>query len=235
MNSTKVKQEVDIIQKILDQAEYSEDIEKVELTLLQFEGKHFRHLSVSELLKCVKQVSTKLKNKALINRYSVLNENTIQNIFIIFNVLKKVPQLKEYKEKLEREIANEELQSRIKKSNYCRLDNTTKVFYFMVPNGATQAIPLWTERAESDHIFILFKVLFEHWLEYGEQVITRGLIKSKLFSLGWRDVTDKNISSSLANVRKTKIAPAKLSQYVDISFEKNSKGVEGYKLKILYP
>lgn len=235
MNTIITKQEIDIVQRILDQVEYSEDFEKVNLKLSQFEGKHFRHLSTNDLLKRVQEVCTKLKNKSLINSFAVLGEGTAQNIFIIFNLQQKSTQLNEYKKLLEKEIANEELQVKLKKNNYCQLDHTSKVFYFMLPNGAVQAIPLWTERAESDHIFLLFKVLYEHWLEYGERVISKGLMKSKLIALGWHEVTDKNLSSSIANIRKTKIAPAKLSQYVEISFEKNNESEEGYKLKIIYP
>lgn len=230
---TSAKQEKDIVQKIIEQATYSENLEKVKLELSQFEGKHFRHLNLEQLLKRVKDISIKFKKSKLINDYSVHDyENVTQDLNIFFDISDKIPNLLQYRDKIENMIARTELHSKLKKNNHCWLDSNTKTFYFTLRNGSVKPLTLWTERAQSDYTYLIFRLLYEHWLEFGEQVITKGTMQSKLNKLGWNDINDYKIKNYIKNLRDTKISPAQLSAFIIISYDRK---LQGYKLKITYP
>jgi len=233
ISPTHSKQEVDILNRILAQSSYSEELDRVKLKLSQFEGKHFRHLSLKQLLERIDEVSTKFKNLKLINDFSVYkHEGVDRDLEIVFDIKDTIFQLEKHKIQIENGIAKTELQSKLKKNNYCWLDQDAKTFYFALPNGSPKPIPLWTERAQSNHTFLIFKVLYEHWQEFSTQIITKSTIKSQLSKLGWDDVSDQDLKNYIKNLRDTKIKPAQLSTYIDISYDRK---LQGYRLVITYP
>lgn len=231
INTTYAKQEVDILQRILEQSEYSEKADEVRLTLSQFEGKHFRHLTSEILLQRVKEVSIKLRKAGLINNYFVGEYESLSlDLLLVFNIKDKVSSLERYKEQVENDLAKIELQNKLKKGGFCRLDPDTKSFHLTLPNGAVQTILLYTQRSHSDHMFLIFKVLYEHWLKFDEQVITKSKIKSSLDKLGWQDVNDEEIKKYIGNLRTKIIKPANLFSYINILSDRKLKG---YKFKII--
>lgn len=233
ISPTYAKQEVDILKRILIQSSYSERQDKVKLEIAQFEGKHFRHLNLEQLLERIKEVSTKFKNLKLINDFSVYKyEGVTQDLKIVFDISDKIPHLEQFKAQLENEIAKAELKSKLKKNNYYWLDSDTKTFYFTLPNGSLKPMTLWTERAQSNHTFLIFKVMYEHWNEFGSQVITKSEIHAQLIKLGWENASDEDIKNYIKNLRETKIKPALLSTYIEISFDRK---LQGYRLVINYP
>lgn len=233
ISPTYAKQEVDVLKKILYQSGCSESLAEVKFKLSDFEGKHFNHLATEQILQRVMDIATKLKNMKLINGYAVeYRKDIAKETDISFDIGDKIPSLQEYKDKLEDEIARVEIKSKLKKSNYCWLDRDTKTFYFTLRNGSPKSVPLWTERAESTLLYLLFTVLYENWLEFGDQVITKVSIRDRLNKLGCDNVSDYKMRYYIKNIRSAKIKPAQLSPFITIPYVRKLKG---YKFVVTYP
>lgn len=228
ISPTLAKQEVDVIKRILEQSSYSESVDEVKLELIQFKGKHFNHLTTEKLLKRIKEISTKLSNLGHINSYRITEEAHDKSIY--FDINTKIHILKQYQLQTENYIARIELQSKSKKANYFWLNEETSTAHFVLPNGSTQSMTFHSERGKN-RMFLIFKVLYDHWFEFHQATITKTDIKANLAKSGWADIGDKELSNYVGNIRKTKIKPAKLFAYIQIQYDKDK---EGYYMRVAY-
>lgn len=228
---TYLKQERDVADRILDNLSYAAKKETLEIELRIFRGKHFRHLSVEQLLKRIEEISRNFKNENLIDDFSIEDHKGVsEDLLIVFDLRDKVESLISYRRELNNKIRKLELNDAMKRGNYCRLDDDTCTFYYTLPNGSVQTIPLFAQRG-SKKMYLIFKVLYNSWIKAAGEVVPKYILISELGKLGWDDVNDADLKNYIGNIRKTKIIPAKLSKYVSIISDRKHKG---YRLEIIY-
>ncbi len=109
-SSTYAVQEIDIIDRILDQAGYSENLENVILQLTQFEGKHFRQYTPQQtpqkLLKRINEVLIKFTNNSVINSFhTTIDNKTPLETKISINIRNKIGILRKYKSDLDLHVS----------------------------------------------------------------------------------------------------------------------------------
>lgn len=229
---THAKQEVDVIKTILAQSSYAESLSEINLFLYQFEGKHFRHLSTNLLHTRINEILNKLKRRAVINNYFKDTDTPVTSDSLLrVDIDSKESVLESYKSELEKYIWKSEIQTKKMRGRLTGLDEDTYSFHYTLPNGGVQTITLYTTRSHSKMTFHLFKVLYEHWLQQGEKVITKSSIINALSKLGEGDVNEQTIEFYIANLKTKLIAPAHLSGFVQIVPAKKEKG---YIFKIEY-
>jgi hypothetical protein len=229
---THAKQEVDVIKRIFAQSSYAETLSEINLFLYQFEGKHFRHITTNLLYSRIIEILNKFKRKAVINNYFKDTDTPlISDLQLRVDIENKESGLENYKSELEKYIWKSEMQTQKMRGRLTGLDEDVYSFHYTLPNGVPQTITLYSTRSKSKMTFHLFKVLYEHWLQYGEEVITKSNIINALSKLGEDDVNEQTVEFYIANLKTKLIAPAKLSGFVQIVPAKKEKG---YIFKIKY-
>lgn len=222
---THAKQEVDVIKRIFAQSSYAESLSEINLFLYQFEGKHFRHLTTNLLHARIIEIFNKFKRRAVINNYFKDADTSVtSDLLLRVDIENKESALKSYKSELEKYIWKSEIQTKKMRGRLTGLDEDTYSFHYTLPNGVIQTITLYSTRSKSKMTFHVFKVLYEHWLQHGEEIITKSSIITALSKLGEEDVNEQTIEFYIANLKTKLIAPANLSGFVQIVPAKKEKG-----------
>ncbi len=229
---TQAKQEVDVIKRIIAQSSYAESLNEVNIFLQQFEGKHFRHLATILLHSRIIEILNKFKRISAINNYYIdVDTSVTSDLLLRVDIGNKESALESYKNDLEKYIWKSEMQTQKMRGRLTGLDEDVYSFHYTLPNGVPQTITLYSTRSKSKMTFHLFKVLYRHWLQNGEEIITKSSIINALSKLGEDDVNEQTIEFCIANLKTKLIAPAKLSGFVKID---PARKVKGYIFKIKY-
>src|SRR5581483_3838581 len=218
---THAKQEVDVIKRIFAQSSYAESLNEVSIFLHQFEGKHFRHLTTNLLHSRIIEILNKFKRKAVINNYFKDADTSVtSDLLLRVDVENKESSLESYKNNLENFIYKNEMDRREMRASRTQLNTNNNSFRYMLPNGDPIRISLKSRRSHSNHMYLLFKALYDYWLDYGGQVITKDKIKYELEKSGWDGVTDIDIKNYIGNLRSKILEPEKLDGYIKIESDR---------------
>lgn len=134
-SSTLLKQERYFIEKLLDQANRSENLDKVNFTLGQLEGKYLHNLPISELHKQVYEILIKLKKDSLINEFHIAsNENISLGLPLEVNLINRIGRLRRRWSDLNNMITslNSEAKATVGKKNTI-LSNNHPIFASKIP------------------------------------------------------------------------------------------------------
>jgi hypothetical protein len=147
-------------------------------------------------------------------------------------LLQAIEKYKKQKQEAEQNMETDLKQDRNaqEEQKYCRFENNT--LFVTLADGTEKAIS-FDARQETRYMFVLFQVLYKHWQTNKSEPISKNEMRRKLTKerLG-RDITDKFIKDTIANIRTSKIKPVGLSDIVKITFDTKQ---QGYSLAILPP
>lgn len=199
LSPTYAKQEIDVINWIIEKSESSENEEKIELPLKRFRGKHFniKDYTTEDLLQRIKEILIKFKKKQLINNFFIEDQKITPDLKINFNINNKIIQLINYRDCLVTYKSNVELQNKLKKVNYFWISGNS--VFFVLPNGTTQPMTFYSERG-SDRMFMIMEILYKQWLDFHNLFISKTELISKLNKLGWENITHKILSNYIGNI-----------------------------------
>lgn len=104
---------------------------------------------------------------------------------------------------------------------YCWLDNET--FFIRLKDGSLKSMPFGTRR-ETKFMLLFFKILYQHWQQFGNKPLEREEIRKRLLKGGLPEASDKFIKDTASNLRKSRINPLGLSELISITYDRSAGG-----------